>query len=348
MVVVQKHIDLLLVGHGIDVAAATIDAGTAIDSNHTPITVSIPLNCILDKSTDPKYRSATRVFMLQKLDNSSTRNKYGVKLNASLAAYARDSPSVGAVDMVSMAARAAAKDLLRPSSHRADGKAVGIARHYMHKTIKVANYVKGCIAREGTIEVTRNMRQLVTAPEWARCPLPLVGAPHMVTDYLRTVLAAKKKASRHLDGECVKQERQGTDSLTRYSSLGLPKELAAFWRKLKSRTQNIATLSATEVINGVTMTYHNVRSILSTFHMYWAGLYGPTSAGCTSHRPWFHAPPPPIPAAEITGLTAPILMAEFHSEQRVSSSSPRRAHVITLPTTGLFPCCKFPTSFTLI
>lgn len=42
-VIIQKCIDLILASPRIRLAAATIDTNTAIDSDHTPVTLSIPL-----------------------------------------------------------------------------------------------------------------------------------------------------------------------------------------------------------------------------------------------------------------------------------------------------------------
>jgi hypothetical protein len=126
----------------------------------------------------------------------------------------------------------AATEVLPLIDHKRDSKAIGIAQQYTHKSIKVVNHIKHCLARNTNTHTTCNMLQLTSAPEWARCPLPRSGNMAMLVEYLHTITSAKKRAGHHLDRAHLKQEQEGVNTLVRYSALGSPKEMARFWSKL--------------------------------------------------------------------------------------------------------------------
>ncbi len=310
VVIQQKHIDLILVSAGTEIATAHIAHDLAIESDHAPALLSIHLTRVNAPGAVLKHKSATRQFSSSQLDYAATRSKFLERVRSLLAACNHGTQTGRAQSVCDAVAKAAA-EVLYPVGHKKEGVAVGIARRYSHKAIKVVNYVKRCLAQGGSVPVTRNMRQLAEAPDWVRCPLPLAGGEAPGVHYLHAATAAKKKAHRHLDWMRLLQDQEGGDALVRYSALGTPKALARFWQKLRHQGSNTVTLSATTVTDGVATTYHNANAILAVFQRYWASLYSATANPRSVPRPWFHARRPPIPADKLAALTTPITEEEF-------------------------------------
>src|SRR5690606_31929931 len=121
------------------------------------------------------------------------------------------------------------------------------------------------VARGMAASTTQKIYQLVAAPEWCWCPLPEAWTMESTIAYLKTVKIAKRRAQVQLDKARVAALSDASNALVRYSSLSLPKDLAAFWHKLQSRQAAPHTQCATEGINGVTIMYHNTASILHVF-----------------------------------------------------------------------------------
>ncbi len=164
-----------------------------------------------------------------------------------------------------MAIGMVAGTVLHPTNSKGNREAIGVAHQYAHKTIKVVNYIKQCLAQEVVMVTSHNMQQLAVAPAWARCALPDPYMPDGDMAYLCAATAAKKSASHHLNRAQAHQGLDGVDSLAQYSALGTPKELAQFWRRLNQHAPSIPTLSAMVVQDGVTVTYHNATSVLQVF-----------------------------------------------------------------------------------
>jgi exonuclease III len=310
-VIQQKRIDLILVSSEIRIAAAHVAHDVAIDSDHAPVLLSVPLSAGDMTPAVQEYKSATKKFSSNRLTNNSTRNKFLAGVNAALTEVSCSSADrIGAVGRAMAKAASVVLPLL---DHRRDSELVGVARRYAHKTIKVVNHVKRCMAQNVDVPVTRNMLQLAEAPNWARCPLPNGNDAAASLEYLHAATSAKKKARRQLDRARHKQDREGVNALVRYSALGSPKEVAQFWSKLRHRTCRTVTLSATRVIQGVATTYRNASSILDVFQEYWASLYSVAATPCPTSKPWFHVRPPPIPARKLAALTALITTEEFRA-----------------------------------
>lgn len=198
MVIQQKHIDLVLVSVGTDIATAHISHDLAIKSDHAPALLSIHLH---DGNTQPavlRHKSATQQFTTGQLDNTATKSRFLEHVHTLLAACHQD-PPMGHTQSVHNTMAKAATEILYPAHHRKEGEAVGITRWYTHKAIKVVNYVKHCLMQGDSVPITCNMMQLTEVPDWARCPLPDVGNRTQELCYLHAATVAKKKAHHHLD-----------------------------------------------------------------------------------------------------------------------------------------------------
>jgi hypothetical protein len=180
-IIIQKCINLILTSSKMNVAMATIDSNTAINSDHTPVMVSVLLHNRLEQVTTQMYTLATCTFALHKLEQDHVVSHFRTKIYKQLA---NNVPSASGVDRVRNTILHATGGLLKPTGHKQDSEAVGTAQHYTHKTIKVTNFMKRCIGRGEEVQVTQNMLQLTKAPSWARCELPKWWSPGMATKYL--------------------------------------------------------------------------------------------------------------------------------------------------------------------